>query len=211
MKRLRKALGRKVRFLMCGEYGDQFGRPHYHYIIFGEAFHADRELHSRSGSGELLYSSELLSKAWGLGLALVSDFSYATADYVARYTTKKITGKAAADYYRRDLIDPLTGEVRTVTVEQPFLLMSRAPGIGSRWFDEFKADAFPSDFVVHQGVKRPVPSFYKKRLSESELLRVNWKRAEAGRKHADNNTEERLDVRHESQFLRATRLKRELA
>ena len=33
-KRLRKDLGdRKIKYYACGEYGDTFGRPHYHAII----------------------------------------------------------------------------------------------------------------------------------------------------------------------------------
>ncbi|AXH77300.1 MAG: putative replication initiation protein [Microviridae sp.] len=211
MKRLRKLLGRKLRFLMCGEYGEQLGRPHYHYVIFGEAFRADRVPHSRSGSGELLYASEMLSKAWPYGLALLSDFTHATAGYVARYTTKKITGKAAADYYRRDLIDPETGELRTVDLLPPFLAASSKPGLGSDWFAEFKSDALPSDFLILDGHKRRVPPFYVKRLSEPEREALKRQRRERGREHADNNTPERLDVRHESQFLRAQRLSRDLA
>ena len=36
MKRLRKAVyPDKVRYFLCGEYGGQFGRPHYHVILFG--------------------------------------------------------------------------------------------------------------------------------------------------------------------------------
>lgn len=209
MKRLRKKLGRKVRFLMCGEYGDKLGRPHYHYIVFGEAFRADRVLHSKSHSGDVLYTSETLSEAWGLGHAVLSDFTHATAGYVARYTTKKITGKAASDYYRRELVDPVTGELHTFHIEPPFLVASKRPGLGSQWFDQFKSDAFPSDFVILDGRKRRVPAFYVKRLSDAEREAVKAERKRRGEKHAANNTEERLDVRHESQWLRAQLLKRE--
>ena len=34
MKRLRKEFGNDIRFMMCGEYGERFGRPHYHYCLF---------------------------------------------------------------------------------------------------------------------------------------------------------------------------------
>ena len=37
MKRLRKKFGR-VRYYMCGEYGETFGRPHYHACLFNFDF-----------------------------------------------------------------------------------------------------------------------------------------------------------------------------
>ena len=39
MKRLRKRFkGKRIRFYMCGEYGEQFDRPHFHACIFGVDF-----------------------------------------------------------------------------------------------------------------------------------------------------------------------------
>ena len=34
MKRLRKRCGDGIRFFHCGEYGEEFSRPHYHAILF---------------------------------------------------------------------------------------------------------------------------------------------------------------------------------
>ena len=51
MKRLRKRAGSDVRFYMCGEYGPENWRPHYHALLFGFDF-ADKRYSCRTGSGE---------------------------------------------------------------------------------------------------------------------------------------------------------------
>ena len=38
MKRLRMKIGVPVRYLLCGEYGEKRGRPHFHILLFGYAF-----------------------------------------------------------------------------------------------------------------------------------------------------------------------------
>ncbi len=40
IKRLRKKFGNtRIRYYMAGEYGENFGRPHFHACIFGHDFH----------------------------------------------------------------------------------------------------------------------------------------------------------------------------
>ena len=55
LKRLRKVLDpRKVRFFLCGEYGDQTFRPHYHACLFGVGLddaHLDRDWETLPSSG----------------------------------------------------------------------------------------------------------------------------------------------------------------
>ena len=38
MKRLRKKYGSKIRFFQCGEYGELYGRPHYHACLLNFDF-----------------------------------------------------------------------------------------------------------------------------------------------------------------------------
>lgn len=213
LKRLRKALGHeRVRYFACGEYGDQGGRPHYHLLVFGYDF-PDKTLWRRTGSGELTYRSAFLERVWPFGHCEIGAVTPQSINYVARYILKKINGEAAEEYYTR--IHPLTGEVCKVNRE--FVVMSTRPGIGSSWFDKFASDAFPSDFVVIDGVKRQVPRYYVKKLATSEAgERVKGKvvarrlqRAADPRSKA-NNTPERLAVRAESASLKVARLRREL-
>jgi hypothetical protein len=210
-KRLRSGQG-PFRDLSCGEYGDQNLRPHYHSLIFGlQDGLPDLYPWSKSKSGDMLYRSATLEKYWTVGFAYIGHVTLESAGYVARYSIKKSQGKRQPDRYLRTAIDPTTGEVREWYVAPEFLTMSKKPGLGAGWFEKYKADAFPSDFLVVDGKRVPVPRFYLNRLAKDDAfqaLRVQAKRKLNGFKHADNNTERRLLTRHESQQLRAKRLHR---
>lgn len=199
MKRLRKELTGKVRYFACGEYGDQTLRPHYHALIFGYAF-PDRETLRVNEKGHALYKSKQLERLWPYGLHEIGNVEHDSARYVAGYCMKKIGGDKAAAHYTRT--HPVTGI--TVQVEREFQLQSTSPGIGARWFDKFKTDAFPSDFLVVDGRQVMVPRYYFLKLKENEqqaLQRKRKLRSAAPAKKA-NRTTERLKVREEVQSSR---------
>jgi hypothetical protein len=210
-KRLRDGLG-PFRDMTSGEYGDRTLRPHYHSLIFGLDFD-DKVFWRRSPSGEILYRSATLEKFWPFGEALIGAVTFQSAGYVARYTMKKSKGDEDADRYRRCEVDPATGELREWFVAPEFLVMSRRPGLGAEWYERFRAEVFPSDFLVVDGRKVPVPRFYTDRLAadaERDALRVKARRKLNGFRHAADNTDSRLLVRDEWQELRARRLVRSL-
>lgn len=204
MKRLRKRKGR-VRFFGCGEYGESTYRPHYHVILFGCEF-ADKFLWRTTASGYPVYRSPELEKLWPFGLSEIGTVTVQSAGYVARYCMKKVTGDRAESHYQR--INPLTGEL--VSVRPEFIVMSNKPGIGREWYDTFSADCFPSDFLVVDGSKVPVPRYFRKRLDERETVVLLAKRKAAARAHAADQTPERLAVREELQELRAQLLPRSM-
>lgn len=73
MKRFRKRVHPlSIRFYMCGEYGELFGRPHYHALIFGYDF-PDKAYYAKSGAGEDIYISRVLSDLWPFGLATIGE------------------------------------------------------------------------------------------------------------------------------------------
>ena len=85
LKRFRKSLGgAKIRYYMAGEYGEKFGRPHWHACIFGYDFH-DKKLFKRTAAGSLIYTSEHLKKLWPFGHSSIGDVTFESAAYVARY------------------------------------------------------------------------------------------------------------------------------
>ncbi len=195
MKRLRKKYEPKIiRFFHCGEYGDNFGRPHYHAILFNHDFQ-DKKQETKNEQGDPLYYSQELTDLWGMGHTVLGAFTFETAAYVSRYIIKKITGPEAGHHY--SCIDPYTGEIIYELLPE-YTTMSRRPGIGQNWYDRYKNDVFPSDNVIHKGNRHPVPRYYadKYEISNPTAFKaVKRKRILAAKKHAANNTEQRLRVR----------------
>lgn len=76
LKRLRKRAGVPIRFFGVGEYGDQSFRPHYHLAVFG-----------------LDPGSRFFKECWDYGFVYPGSLTLDSAQYVAGYVTKKMTGK----------------------------------------------------------------------------------------------------------------------
>lgn len=196
-KRLRKKYPhKKIRFFAAGEYGDKDLRPHYHLLIFNHSF-SDQKIHSQK-NGNILYTSEILSSLWthprtgkSLGYTTVAPLTYQTAAYTARYILKKVGGDPAADHYER--VHPLSGKL--VRVNPEFSTQSNKPGIGSGWFDKYKSDIYPSDFIIVDGKKHPVPKYYINKLQEADQVKVVRGRKAAALKQKADNTPARLKVR----------------
>lgn len=220
MKRLRKKTGKTIRFYMCGEYGKNqedvkagmrhpsLGRQHFHAILFGKDFH-DRQWLNVSDSGEDLFRSAELEELWPHGFSVVQDFNFETAAYVARYVIKKIKGDAAEEYYIKTC--PYTMNEIPVTPE--FTKMSTRPGIGATWFQKYHKDVFPSDELLVEtksGIRRvPVPTYYTrllKTMDEKLHDEIKERRINGAKKHAENNTYERLRDREYIQMQKLNRL-----
>lgn len=192
MKRVRKKFG-PTRFFMCGEYGEDKDRPHFHAGLFGVAFLEDRRYWRKSKSGFPLYRSETLEQLWPHGNSEIGDLTLESAAYMARYTFKKMDGDFKSRYNR---IDVDTGEV--YQVPQEFARMSLKPGIGAGWLDKFTSDVYPRGYVVYKGVKSLPPRYYDKRMMVSNPDMVEWlkfQRSERAREKFADNTQERLTAK----------------
>lgn len=163
MKRLRKKFGSNIRFFHCGEYGEIGKRPHYHACLFNFDF-ADKKLWKITKGGERLYISQALMDLWPFGFSTIGDVTFESAAYVARYIMKKQTGDKAFEHYNE--IDPETGEVLN-SIKPEYITMSRRPGIGKKWFDKYKNDVYPKDFVTVNGKKMRPPKYYDTLLEKS--------------------------------------------
>lgn len=141
---------------MCGEYGDQNRRPHYHAILFGVDF-PDKRPHGRNDQNDQTYTSKELQKLWTLGFSLIGTVTPRSAHYVAKYMVKADSA---------DLPDGL---------EPPFQLMSRRPGIGRTFYDRFKDEITRDDFTLMDGRETSVPRYYDE-LLRKELYSADYER-----------------------------------
>lgn len=185
MKALRKAVG-PVRHFHAGEYGTQNGRPHDHALLFGYDF-PDKVYFKMAASGHRLYRSKILEKLWNKGNCSVGEMSFDSAGYLARYLLDKptltrqvkddvgnvigrtFTDKAISKYGVK--VDFKTGE--EVLLRRPeYLTMSRGGrdgrGIGYSWFQKFRVDVFPRDYMVLDGGRKMPPPRYFDSLYEAE-------------------------------------------
>ena len=83
-KRLRKDLRlRKIKYYACGEYGEQYGRPHYHGIYFGLT----------------RVDFDIVEKCWGMGRVHLGTVTSQSINYVTSYITKKLWGDVGKEVY----------------------------------------------------------------------------------------------------------------
>ena len=207
LKRLRKEFG-VLRYFLCGEYGEKLGRPHYHVCLFGIDFIEDR-YPWRNHNGNVYYRSPTLERIWPFGHSDISDLNWRTAAYAARYIMKKVNGPDAEAHYEK--VDPETGEIFNVQPE--YVAASNRPGLGYDWFQKYKSDVYPKDFIVHDGQKNPVPRYYDRLLEREnpELLEELKSRRQASAcDRAQDQTPARLKAREEFKERQIERLKRTL-
>jgi hypothetical protein len=196
LKRFRKAIAPKqIRYYMCGEYGEQTGRPHFHACIFGYDF-PDRVLFKQLDSGSSLYLSAELESLWPFGYSTVGDVTFESAAYVARYVMKKVTGRNAENRYWS--VNPITGEAVQITPE--FNRMSLKPGIGATWFDKYHRDIYNAGQgqVRINGQLTKAPRYYDKKYENINPFKLEDFQYERSLKiNPFDQTAERLAVRHE--------------
>lgn len=204
MKRLRKSIEpKRVRYYHCGEYGENFGRPHYHALLFGYR-PGDLKYFSKKGEN-VCYTSQELSRVWPFGFSVVGDVTFESAAYVARYVMKKVTGPKAEVHYGGRLPEYTT--------------MSRGSkklgtgGIGKGWFDKFKSDVYPRDGVVVRGHTSRPPRFYDNLLGRedpSTLALMKIKRELNGQRYVTDVLSDGTEIRVSEQDGRRLMVKEEV-
>lgn len=225
MKRLRHVKP-GVRFFMCGEYGEEHQRPHFHALLFGAQF-ADQKHLKRLPDGSSLFRSEELDTVWSHGNTSIGAVTMQSAQYVARYAEKSLV--AGSNHWQRtnvtNIVDAETGETWIKVPE--FVRMSngggrgseKRGGIGKQWFEQFHTDVYGRqdepklDRVVIGGAEGKPPKYYDellRRQSEYRLEYVKFVRElEALRRGDSELTPGRLKVRETCVRARLLQKKRD--
>ena len=140
-KKLRKE--RHVRYFCCGEYGDSFGRPHYHAIIYGVS----------------PQETELIQKHWEHGFVKLGTVTEDSCNYVAKYMTKKLRGRALEEKLKED-----------PSYQNEFVLMSRRPGIGGDLDEDMQRFIRENGFVYRKGFISSLPRYYKDKFNVNVIF-----------------------------------------
>lgn len=162
MKKLRKAIAPiKVRYFLCGEYGAEKNRPHYHAILFGYDFE-DKRYFSTDRRGNPIYRSPLLEKLWTYGFSSVGDrLDFETAKYCAKYMQADCR------------------EFERIGLKPPFTLMSRRPGLA---LDVIPDSVMKYGDLYMDGKRCIAPRAFRKKAKElapidmetGEVLYPSW-------------------------------------
>lgn len=132
LKRLRKALApREVRYFLVGEYGDQFGRPHYHVILYNV---------------DPVVDANTIRQTWGQGHVHLDSLTWESAAYTCQYVLKKMT---KSDDYTETYLQGRHPE---------FSRMSRRPGIAAHLMETLASRCTDAATAKAIGTSMDVPT-----------------------------------------------------
>lgn len=139
LKRLRKI--QKFRFYLVGEYGDQTFRPHYHAALFNfPTCERGRTLSflgtSRPDWRRCCPVCQMVGRTWGRGDVSLGVLETDSAQYLAQYTTKKMTA---------------AGDPRLLGRAPEFSAKSLKPGLGADYLHYVAHHILELDLVASEG------------------------------------------------------------
>lgn len=195
-KRLRQKVG-SFRYYAVGEFGGRSLRPHFHCILFGcNLGLSDLKVVNVTDDDYIYYVSKTISKVWPFGIHTLTDVTFKSCAYTARYCEKKL---------HKNL-----GE---------FSLMSLKPGIGTQYFLDHYSDIYKNDVICTKfGSMKPSRYFDKllEKFDTSLLDEIKEKRLAAANSlvisdvldHGFSKFEDLMKYKAELKEIKFSRLKR---
>lgn len=173
-----------IKYLACGEYGTENGRPHYHVILFNCPLDADDFYAPRLIDGEYYHQNKLIEKYWKRGISNVGTATWNTIAYVARYVTKKLYGDNAEDSRAQK------GQIAE------FIRVSN--GIGRDYWEENKEKILQTDSITirnAKGIHQTKPPRYFTRLLKAQNPEV-YEELKAKRERDNEMMQKAKDTQH---------------
>ena len=181
MKRLRKQYpDDKIRYLVRGEYGGMFGRPHFHVILFGFAASSVDEVGFR------------ISDQWPYGGVYVDSYSDRAVNYVTSYILK---ADDLSVYDDEDLV-------------LPYINVSQRPPIGANFLNSRTAARAieNNDYVIldENGLTRGIPRYLASKMDQmvtDNIIDEKYRKY----KRSDAIVVADRDIKHYSEDYRLTK------
>lgn len=172
LKRLRRNVSIPFKFFLAGEYGEKFGRPHYHAFLFGLGDRHRGAIRSAWSIRDEFY------KPQPIGNVFFGDVNWDTMQYTAGYTVKKMTSFRNLDLHGRY---PEFGQ------GSKGLSLMAVEDI-TRYMLQHRLNDIPS-YLLFDGKKIPVPRYLKSKLKlqlgisdeearkeyDEEMLALRWR------------------------------------
>lgn len=153
---------KKLKQVVAGEYGDTFGRRHFHGIIFNHKFTDLQHTGNYSKKGNPIYTSPSLQSVWKKGIVQVDAITFDLALYVAAYITDKSMDEPqeTPDGFKKQY-----GRM--------------GKGIGLNWITQYWRDVLNTGKVMLHDRDFPVPRYFLEKiklLHPEEFKKINKKR-----------------------------------
>jgi hypothetical protein len=147
--KVRSVTFKKVKQVMAGEYGDHFGRRHFHGIIFGHDFCDMVHTGFYSSRGNPIHSSPSLERVWGKGIVQIEPVNMDMALYVSSYITDEVVEG-----------EPVLSE--SSRLKPQYGRFGR--GIGKSWLTKYWKDVLAAGVLKLKSGDYPIPRSFLKWL-----------------------------------------------
>lgn len=131
---------RNIKQVMCGEYGDHFGRKHFHGILFGIPFDDLENTGTFSSRGNPIKTSPGLQKVWKKGFVQIEAVNMDLALYVSSYITDQAIDGDRPDKER---------------IKKQYGRSGR--GIGRSWLNKYWKDVLSAGKLMLRSGDYPIP------------------------------------------------------
>lgn len=155
MKRLRKRLmPRKIKYYASGEYGEKYGRPHYHVCLFNVSW-SDFDIVSLHNFKYVNDPSWIdVETKEQLGYVYCGLVNVQTVRYTAKYVLKKRFDKVSYYTHRHKKMEPI--------------FQAQSQGLGLEWALKNAEMIKKHLYINFCGHKCAVPRYYRKKLGITE-------------------------------------------